>query len=133
MRLGLVALASRERELVLQHFAARTVSGRIVEELLEDVDRLIDRTRTRGHSEYVKRRRADDRVLVAVRLAQILHRRLGIQQPLVDRLADRFERLLVSRIVLEELAPYIDETLTPLVGERATPRTCARPCGSGSR
>ncbi len=118
-RLGLVALASRERELVLQHFAARTASGRVVEELLEDVDRLIDRTRTRGHGEYVKAAEQTVEFTWQVRLAQILHRRLGIQQPLVDRLADRFERLLVSRIVLEEVAPYIGETLTPLVGERA--------------
>ena len=118
-RLGLVALASRERELVLQHFAARTASGRVVEELLEDVDRLIERTRTRGHGEYVKAAEQTIEFSWQVRLAQILHRRLGIQQPLVDRLADRFERLLVSRIVLEEIAPYIGETLTPLVGERA--------------
>lgn len=119
VRLGLVALASRERELVLQHFAARTASGRVVEELLEDVDRLIDRTRLRGHSEYVKAAEQTIEFSWQVRLAQILHRRLGIQQPLVDRLADRFERLLVSRIVLEEIAPYIGETLTPLVGDRA--------------
>lgn len=119
VRLGLVALASRERELVLQHFAARTASGRVVEELLEDVDRLIDRTRQRGHREYVKAAEQTIEFPWQVRLAQILHRRLGIQQPLVDRLADRFERLLVSRIVLEEVAPYIGETLTPLVGEQA--------------
>jgi len=119
VRLGLVALASRERELVLQHFAARTASGRIVEELLEDVDRLIERTRTRGHSEYVKAAEQTIEFSWQVRFAQVVHRRLGIQQPLVDRLADRFERLLVSRIVLEEVAPYIGETLMPLVGERA--------------
>jgi CPA1 family monovalent cation:H+ antiporter len=119
VRLGLVALASRERELVLQHFAARTASGRIVEELLEDVDRLIERTRTRGHSEYVKAAEQTIEFSWQVRFAQVVHRRLGIQQPLVDRLADRFERLLVSRIVLEEVAPYIGETLMPLVGECA--------------
>jgi len=119
VRLGLVALASRERELVLQHFAARTASGRIVEELLEDVDRLIERTRTRGHGEYVKAAEQTIEFSWQVRFAQVVHRRLGIQQPLVDRLADRFERLLVSRIVLEEVAPYIGETLMPLVGERA--------------
>lgn len=118
VRLGLVALASRERELVLEHFAARTTSGRIVEELLQDVDRLIDRTRQRGSEEYL---RAAEQIVGfsgRVQFAQILHRRFGIQQPLVDRLADRFERLLVGRIVLEELAPYVDGTLMPLVGAR---------------
>jgi len=120
VRLGLVALASRERELVLQHFAARTASGRVVEELLEDVDRLIDRTRLRGQSEYVKAAEQTIEFSWQLRFAQIVHRRLGIQQPLVDRLADLFERLLVSRIVLEEVAPYINDTLMPLIGERAS-------------
>ena len=115
IRLGLVALAGRERELVLQHFAARTASGRIVEELLEDVERLIDRTRLKGGTEYL--RTAEDAAGFSwqVRWAQVLHRH-GIEQPLVDRLADRFERLLVSRIVLEELTPYVEDTLAPLIG-----------------
>jgi monovalent cation:H+ antiporter, CPA1 family len=122
VRLGLVALASRERELVLEHFGARTASGRIVEALLANVDRLIDRTRTRGSAEYLRAAEQGVGFSWRVRLAQNLHRRLGIQQPLVDRLADRFEGLLVSRIVLEELTPYVSDTLTPLVGERAAAR-----------
>ncbi|MFI5177688.1 MAG: cation:proton antiporter, partial [Vicinamibacterales bacterium] len=118
IRLGLVALAGRERELVLQHFSSRTASGRIVEELIEDVERLIDRTRLKGVAEYL--RTAEDAAGFSwqVRWAQVLHRRFGIEQPLVDRLADRFERLLVSRIVLEELTPYVDDTLAPLIGAR---------------
>jgi CPA1 family monovalent cation:H+ antiporter len=45
-----------------------------------------------------------------------------VQGPLVDRLADRFERLLVSRIVLEELSPYVDDTIGQLVGAGITRR-----------
>jgi CPA1 family monovalent cation:H+ antiporter len=40
----------------------------------------------------------------------------------VDQLADRFEVLLVMRIVLDELGPYVDEALAPLIGTRLTPR-----------
>ena len=47
-------MATLERELILDHFAARTVSGRIVEELLENVGRLIDRTRAKGLTEYLE-------------------------------------------------------------------------------
>jgi monovalent cation:H+ antiporter, CPA1 family len=51
-----------------------------------------------------------------------LHRRFHLDGPLVDLLADRFERLLVGRIVLQELEPYIDETLAPLLAPGAVPR-----------
>ena len=54
LRLGLIAMATLERELILDHFAARTVSGRIVEELLENVGRLSDRTRAKGLNEYLE-------------------------------------------------------------------------------
>src|SRR5262249_12129999 len=54
LRLGLIAMGTLERELILDHFSSRTVSGRIVEELLEDVGRLIDRTRAKGVSEYLQ-------------------------------------------------------------------------------
>ena len=53
MLLGLVAMANRERELVLRHFEERTVSSRLVEQLLADAGRLIDRARTGGQAEYI--------------------------------------------------------------------------------
>jgi CPA1 family monovalent cation:H+ antiporter len=115
LRLGLVAITQREREIVLEHFDARTVSGRTVEELLNDVGLLLERARSRGCDAYL----AAGHQLVGFsrdfRVAHFLHRRLGIDGPLVDRLADRFERLLVSRIVLEELKPYPASALTGLV------------------
>ena len=122
LRLGLVALATRERELVLEHFTERTVSGRIVEELLADVGRLIDRTRAKGLAEYIESAHEMVGFSPRFRFAHFLHRRLHIDRLLVDALADRFERLLVGRIVLEELVPYVTDKLAPLLGERMTPR-----------
>ena len=55
------------------------------------------------------------------RAAQLAHRRFRVDAWLVDRLADRFERLLALRIILDELDPYIDDKLVGLVGERAAP------------
>jgi CPA1 family monovalent cation:H+ antiporter len=52
------------------------------------------------------------------RFALWAHRHLRIEGPLVDRLADRFESLLVQQIVLKELEPYIEEKLVPLLGEK---------------
>jgi CPA1 family monovalent cation:H+ antiporter len=54
MLLGLMALGQRERELVLKHFAERIVSGHLVEELLADVGRIIDRTRASGRAGYIR-------------------------------------------------------------------------------
>jgi CPA1 family monovalent cation:H+ antiporter len=114
--IGLLALATQERELILRHFADRDVAGRIVEEMLTDVGRLIDRTRARGPAEYLAAAKRTVDFTRRFRLAHYLHRRFHLDGPLVDALADRFERLFVSRIVLDELIPYIDSTLTPLVG-----------------
>jgi CPA1 family monovalent cation:H+ antiporter len=122
LKLGLIAMATLERELILDHFAARTVSGRIVEELLENVGRLIDRTRAKGLAEYLETAHEIVGFSPRFRLAHLLHRRLGIEFVLEDVLADRFERLLVSRIVLEELSESVVDKLGPIVGERLTPQ-----------
>jgi CPA1 family monovalent cation:H+ antiporter len=122
LKLGLIAMATLERELILDHFAARTVSGRIVEELLEDVGRLIDRTRAKGLPEYLETAHEIVGFSSRFRLAHLLHRRLRIEFVLEDVLADRFEHLLVSRIVLEELAGSVVEKLGPIVGDRLTPQ-----------
>jgi CPA1 family monovalent cation:H+ antiporter len=122
LRLGLVALTQREREIVLEHFDARTVAGRTVEELLGSTGVLLERARTRGADAYLAAGHEVVGFSRTFRFAHLLHRRFGIDGPMVDRLADRFERLLVSRIVLEELAPYVDDTLAGLVAQPVTAR-----------
>jgi CPA1 family monovalent cation:H+ antiporter len=121
MLLGLAGMANRERELVLQHFEERTVSSKLVEQLLADAGRLIDCARA-GQEEYVRAAQRQVAFSWRFRFAHFLHRRFGLEGPLVDALADRFESLLVNRIVLEELAPFIDDKLASLVGEAITPR-----------
>src|SRR6185437_6405246 len=118
--LGLLALASHERDLVLKHFAERTVSGRIVEELLAAVSVLIDRTRAGGHSEYIHAAQQIVNFSQRFRIAHFLHRRLSLDGPLVDCLADRFELLLVARMVLQDLEPYVARNLEPLLGKHVT-------------
>lgn len=122
LRLGLVALTQREREIVLEHFDARTVAGRTVEELLGSTGILLERARTRGAEAYLAAGQEVVGFSRAFRFAHFLHRRFSVDGPIVDRLADRFERLLVSRIVLEELAPYVEDTLAGLVAPHITAR-----------
>jgi len=116
--LGLAALASHERELVLHHFGERTMSGRIVEEMLAFVGRLVDRIRAGDPAEYLRTARHMVDFSPRFRFALWAHRHLRIEGPLVDRLADRFESLLVQQIVLKELEPYIEEKLVPLLGDK---------------
>jgi monovalent cation:H+ antiporter, CPA1 family len=116
LRLGIEALCQREREIVLEHFDARTISGRTVEELVRGVGRLLDRVRARGPDLYLVASAEIVDFSREFRLAHFLHRRFQIDRPLVDRLAVRFERLLVSRLVLESLDGHIGETVAPLVG-----------------
>jgi CPA1 family monovalent cation:H+ antiporter len=120
LALGLIALANHERELVLNHFAERTISGRIVEEALGAVGSLIDQTRTGGRREYLASVRRMFDFSRSFRLAHLLHRRFSWDRLLVDRLADRFELLLNNRIMLEELETYARRRLAQLIGSDAT-------------
>lgn len=118
LTIGLISLANRERELVLRHFAARTVSRRAVEKMLLGIDRLIDAARAERRVGYVRAGRQMLAYGLGFRLALLLHRRLRITRPLSNRLADRFELLLVGALVLGELRPFIREKLSPVLGER---------------
>ena len=117
--------ASRERELAVAAAAAQPQRpSRVVEELLEDVDRLIERARTRGRLGKYRGGRATEQTIEVRGTTCRLRAESSTDgwNPTNNHwswLADRFERLLVRAVVLEEIAPYIGETLTPLVGERA--------------
>jgi CPA1 family monovalent cation:H+ antiporter len=91
------------------------VSGRTVEALLSAVGQLVDRARTRGEADYRQTARQIAGFSRRFWLAHLLHRRFHLDGPLVDRLADRFERLLVGHLVLEGLLPYLDDALAPLL------------------
>jgi CPA1 family monovalent cation:H+ antiporter len=116
--LGLVTLADSERELLLQHFRHRSVSRPILERLLASIERLADGARTAGRTGYNRAARRLVAFGVGFRLAHVMHRRARIDRLLVKRLADRFELLLVSKIVLEELARIVRSRMTAVLGPR---------------
>jgi CPA1 family monovalent cation:H+ antiporter len=122
LRLGLIGLATRERALVLEHFAAGTVSGPIVQELLTGADRLLDGARTGGRPGYLAAAAHQLGFSRGFRAAHMLHRRFRIDGPLVGRLGDRFERLLVCRVLLEQLGLFATAHLAPLLGARMKAR-----------
>lgn len=120
LRLGLIVLTNREEELYLQHFGARTVSRRTAVGLLAKAGRLRDGAKTAGRIGYLKAARDSGRFQLWFRLASQLHRRFGIDHLLAVRLADRFETLLISRMVLNELVLFNAAKLEPMLGPVVT-------------
>jgi monovalent cation:H+ antiporter, CPA1 family len=94
-----------------------------VQTLLHNADTLFDGARTEGRLGY---RRAADAILsfpVAFRIAYFLYRHFGIRRLLADRLADRVELLLVTKLLVDRLIDFNDERLRPIFGERITAHT----------
>ena len=116
--LGLVALAGRERDLIIENFRQQVFSARLVEQMLTDVDRLIERTRQGGRYEY----RAAGRQALGYgawyRLAVWLHNRLRLSRPLETLTADRFEILLNQRLILGQLHEFLHSKIRRIHGRR---------------
>jgi CPA1 family monovalent cation:H+ antiporter len=106
LQIALVALATRERALYLQHFAEQMVSLRVIARLVTSADRLRDAASSNGREAYEA---AANRALeLAPRLRRTLwlYRWFGIQTPLERALEDRYEFLLMRRRVLYELRGF---------------------------
>ena len=117
---GLLALATRERELYLAHFEERSISSRLVSLLTARADKLLDAATDGGVAGY---RAAAEKLLQhswRLRLAMWLQRRCGWSRPLSDRLATRFEILIVSQMVLRELLTFCRRSIKPLLGGKTT-------------
>ncbi|MEM7023529.1 MAG: cation:proton antiporter, partial [Pseudomonadota bacterium] len=118
IKLGVIALANRERELIIGHFRERSVSRRTLEQLLVNVEDLIDGARSSGRIGYNRAVRKQLAFGFRFRIAHLLHRRFGMDRPLALLLSDRFERILVSRMVVEELTRFVDHRLDQVLGSR---------------
>ncbi|WP_421998952.1 cation:proton antiporter [Reyranella sp.] len=119
VRVGMMTLGTRERELYLEQFEQQILSRRMVAVLMADADRLIDRVRDKGMTGYGEWLRDISRPNPLLRVALWLHRRLGIEGPLTQRLADRFEILMVIQSVLTELAAFNQRSIADLLGADA--------------
>ncbi len=116
--LGLVALAGRERDLIIEYFRLQLFSARLVDRMLYDVDRLIEQTRGGGRNEYRAAGRKALRYGGWYRTAVWLHSRLHWSLPLERMTAERFEILLNQRLILGELHGYIDGKIRRIHGRR---------------
>lgn len=116
--IGLVALVNRERELIAQNATGGAISLTITERLLANTERMADATRSEGRLGYIRTAQHRLRFSQAFRIGHYLHRKFGIDGLLERCVADRFELLMVSRIVLEDLQRYDANKLMYVLGAR---------------
>ena len=119
VRLGLATLAAREEELYLEFFAEHTLSRQVLLSLLAKAGRLRDGAKTGGPDGYLRAASDHLRFRLRFRLANALHRRLGIEGPLSAQLADRFESLSASRLVIKDLLAFSQARLRLVIGATA--------------
>ncbi|WP_126977905.1 cation:proton antiporter [Frigidibacter oleivorans] len=116
--LGLVALAGRERDLILEEFRAQVIPAQLAERLLAGADGVIEATRIGGRNAY----RAAARKALAPgrlhRLASALHNRTGMGRPLARLTEDRFEALVALGMILPQLHGFIDDRIYRIHGRR---------------
>jgi CPA1 family monovalent cation:H+ antiporter len=120
LAIALVALANRERVLVLETRTDRTASPSTVQVLFQNADALVERARAHGRLGY---RRAAETALsfpLLFGIAYFLYRHFGIQRFLSDRLADRVELLLITRLLVDRLVKFNSERLGAFFGPRLT-------------
>ncbi|MHA7875390.1 cation:proton antiporter [Roseivivax sp.] len=116
--LGLVALASAERDIVLERLKERAVSSRLADRILTDVDRLVEGARQSGRLGYRRAARGAVGLNRSFRLSLWLFNRLRISGPLGRLTADRFEVLLLQGLVLRDLDAFIDQRIRRIHGRR---------------
>lgn len=122
VRVGLLALTTREKELYLRHFEEYTVSRPILAMLATNADRLADRIRAEGVAAVDRMALETARGGRAFRRALWLHRRTGLSGPLARATESRFEALLIGRRVLRELIAYNRTALRPVFGSEIVNR-----------
>jgi CPA1 family monovalent cation:H+ antiporter len=125
VKVGLVTLCTREKELYLELFEQQILSRRMVAVLAARADRLIDTVRDHGVAGYEEWLRNISRPDTGFRVALWLQRRLGFAWLLTERLADRFEILMVSQSVLAELAAFNVSSVADLLGPDAEVKLAA--------
>ncbi|WP_367160068.1 cation:proton antiporter [Kozakia baliensis] len=116
--LALIVIANRERSLLLDLFRIQGLSRRVMENLLRSAEAMVDGARLEGRYGYVRALRKRLSPTLRFRLAQILHHRLHIDQPLMYCMTERFEMLVIAHLVSISLMRFMHERLEPMLGSR---------------
>ena len=118
LAIALVALGNQERMLALEIMAERAASPGAVQALLRNADALGEGARSGGRLGYKRSAEAALAFPFSFVAAYFLYRRLGVVRFLADRLGDRFEMLLVTRLLIQELSGQHAARSRSIFGER---------------
>lgn len=116
--LGLISIAGAERDIVLRHMRDRSLSTRLAEDALVDIDRLIEGTRLYGRTGYMRAALRTVTFGWRFRVAAILNDWFGAQYPIAVMTAHRFEILLAQRLVLRDICSFVDHRIRRIHGRR---------------
>jgi CPA1 family monovalent cation:H+ antiporter len=120
LAIGLVALGDQERVTVLEVRADQVASQATVQVLLRNADALVEGARAEGRLGYRRAATAALSFPLSFGIAYFLYRHFAIQRVLADRLADRVELLLVTRLLVDRLVSFNNERLSTFFDERLT-------------
>ena len=118
LAIGLVALGNQERMLSLEIMAERAASPVTVQALLRNAEALGEGARSGGRLGYQRGAEAALAFPFSFAVAYFFYRRFGIVRFLADRLGDRFEMLLVTRLLIQELMGAHAVRSRSIFGER---------------
>jgi monovalent cation:H+ antiporter, CPA1 family len=115
---ALVALGNQERMLVLETLARRAASPGALQALMRNAEKLVEGARSDGRLGYKRAAEAALAFPLSFRVAYFFYRRFGSRRLLEDRLGERFETLLVTRLLIHELADGSAKGSRSIFGER---------------
>jgi CPA1 family monovalent cation:H+ antiporter len=118
LAIGLVALGNQERMLALEIMAERAASPVTVQALLRNAEALGEGARSGGRLGYKRGAEAALAFPFSFKAAYFFYRRFGTVRFLADRLGDRFELLLVTRLLIQELMGAHAVRSRSIFGER---------------
>jgi CPA1 family monovalent cation:H+ antiporter len=119
LTVALVALGNQERMLVLETLARRAASSGALQALMRNAEALVEGARSGGRLGYKRAAEAALAFPLSFRAAYFLYRQFGVRRYLADRLGDRFETLLVTRVLIQELGGGGQGRSRAIFGERA--------------
>ena len=120
LRLALITLSDRQRQIVLRHFTEGKIAPAIARQLASEARRRLDLIRLSGKVGYAHANLSETGFDRFDRVSSILQRRLGYSGLLSKRLADRFERLAEISLLIDRLVPFAEAELRPVLGALPT-------------
>jgi len=120
LTVGLIALANQEKALMMEQRFSGGLPSPLIDRYLLTVEAMIDGAREDGRLGYLRAARRPHRQTWGLRGLGLLHAWLHISRPLAASLGQRFQFLLVNRMLLLELTVFLEFRLAGLLGDRLT-------------